>query len=235
VAAKISIVTGTLNRRKLLPRVVENTVDADDRLELVLVDGGSTDGTQEYVASLGHPRIKFIEVGHRSPYPHFMNEGLRQASHEWICQWNDDAFLVNPWSDVFDGIDDAMVYPFSWKVDGWPRFKDKNWVILDSLAPDGSGELVVNYGLYHKDVFRKVGMYNNAYRFYCTDADMAHRAYFFGFKVKSLRNVKVIALKKVKKYNLAPAEVDADIATCKVHIEMYKKKILPNMLEYLPA
>ena len=41
----ISIITGTLNRGPLLPKLIENTVEANDKLELVLVDGGSTDGT----------------------------------------------------------------------------------------------------------------------------------------------------------------------------------------------
>ena len=41
----ISIVTGTLNRLGMLPSLIENTVLSDERLELVLVDGGSTDGT----------------------------------------------------------------------------------------------------------------------------------------------------------------------------------------------
>ena len=47
----ISIVTGTLNRIDHLKRVIENTVDSDPRLELVLIDGGSTDGTIEFKSS----------------------------------------------------------------------------------------------------------------------------------------------------------------------------------------
>ena len=58
----ISIITGTLNRGPLLPKLIENTVEANDKLELVLVDGGSTDGTIEYIKEENHPRIKLIEV-----------------------------------------------------------------------------------------------------------------------------------------------------------------------------
>ena len=67
---KISIVSGTLDRRRLLPGLIENTVDSNEELELILVDGGSKDGTQDYIKSLNHPRIKFIEVGRRSCYAH---------------------------------------------------------------------------------------------------------------------------------------------------------------------
>ena len=66
----LSIVTGTLNRVNLLPKIIKNTVDSNNKLELVLVDGGSTDGTIDYIKKLNHPRIKLIEVGGRSSYPH---------------------------------------------------------------------------------------------------------------------------------------------------------------------
>ena len=97
----ISIITGTLNRVGMLPTLIANTVLSDERLELVLVDGGSTDGTIDYIKQLNHPQIKLIEVGGRSPYPHFMNLAIQQSTHEVVCQWNDDVILCNDWSEVF--------------------------------------------------------------------------------------------------------------------------------------
>lgn len=229
----ISIVTGTLNRRRLLPGLIANTVDSDERLELVLVDGGSEDGTQEYISELNHSRIKFIEVGKRSSYPHFMNLGIKHASHEYICQWNDDVFLTNDWDEVFQELDDSMVYIFSWKVDKYPKFKDKKWILINSVGNYGNGEIVVNYGIYHKNVFRKVGLYYNKYDFYCADGDMAHRAWFFGFKVKNLYSIKVVSLKKIKKIKSVNYRLEDDIRLYKNQIELYRKKILPGNLTYL--
>ena len=60
----ISIVTGTLNRLKYLGGLIENTVESVDgkSLELVLVDGGSTDGTIEYLERLNHPRSNSLNM-----------------------------------------------------------------------------------------------------------------------------------------------------------------------------
>ena len=228
----ISIVTGTLNRRPLLPAILANTVLADERLELVLVDGGSTDGTLDYLKNINHPRVKLIEIGGRSPYPHFMNIGIRSATHEHICQWNDDVFLTCSWDDVFRTIDDEhAVYIFTWKNDKYPKFKDKGWVIIDSLLTDPAGEVVVNFGIYRKEVFRKVGLYNPKYHFYCADGDMAHRAFYNGFKIKSCPEIKVVSIRGIAKNN--DSRIKADIACYKEHIATYKTGILPDYLEYL--
>ena len=77
-----SVVTGTLNRRSILPQCVDNTVNAYDNLELVILDGGSNDGTVEYLKSLDHERIHLIEIGHTSSWPHFMNLGIQNSKYD---------------------------------------------------------------------------------------------------------------------------------------------------------
>ena len=112
----LSIVTGTLNRLEILKHVIDNTVNKSDKLELVLLDGGSTDGTIEYVRGLNNPLINFIEIGERSSYPSFMNIGIKASKYDWIAQWNDDVLLVNDWEDLFKLIESDIsdVYIFDW-------------------------------------------------------------------------------------------------------------------------
>lgn len=234
----ISIVTGTLNRVDLLPKLIENTVLSNDKIELVLVDGGSTDGTLDYVKSLNNDRIKLIEVGSRSPYSHFMNLGIENATHEWICQWNDDVVLINKWEEVFKEIDNNNdFYLFNWKYGNFSDVTNKKWLEGD-LYTNGwclvdettnNGEIVMNYGLYNKKIFSEIGMYNNAYKYYYADGDMAYRAHKFGFKHKSLRHIKVCSL-------ITPKKATHDINDTKVYREnlnKYNNNILPDNLEYL--
>ena len=229
----ISIVSGTLNRLKYLPMVISNTVDSDPRLELVLVDGGSNDGTIEYIKKLNHPRIKFIEVGGKSTYAHFMNLGIRNASHELVCQWNDDVFLVNKWDDVFKTIEDNEVIIFSWKNAKVPKYYDKNWVLINNKSTDGKGEIVMNFGIYHKNVFRKTGLYNPDFHFYCADGDLSQRAYYKGHKIKSSHEIKVISVKEVEKQQNQGSKVKEDYDKYLKNIELYKSGRFPQNIDFL--
>jgi glycosyltransferase involved in cell wall biosynthesis len=223
----ISVVTGTLNRRSFLPGLIENTVGGDERIELVLVDGGSNDGSLEYLRELKNPRIRLIEVGHRSSYPHFMNAGVRAATHEWICQWNDDVLLLTPWRKVFDALDESMVYLFAWRKEKKRRFGFHRWNLVNTKKADGSGEIVMNYGIYHKDVFRIIGLYNNAFHFYCADGDMAQRAWHFGYAVKNLPGIHVLCragAAKSRNY-----DITEDWDRYQSFIDRYKQHKLPDV------
>jgi glycosyltransferase involved in cell wall biosynthesis len=234
----ISIITGTLNRVGMLPTLIENTVLSDERLELVLVDGGSNDGTVNYIKQLNHPQIKLIEIGGRSSYPHFMNLGIQAATHEVIAQWNDDVILCNEWSEVFLEIQSNHdFYLFNWKYGSLQDSKNPEWLkgthhtegwCLCNIA-DSGGEIVMNYGLYHKKIFREIGMYNPEYQYYCADGDMSYRAYQFGYKVKDLRHIKVCSLPTGKVATSHPG----DHSIYHKNMDMCRQKILPEGLQYL--
>jgi glycosyltransferase involved in cell wall biosynthesis len=230
----ISIVTGTLDRKQFLPDLIKNTVDSSDKVELVLVDGGSNDGTVEFIKNLNHPRIKLIEVGKRSSYPHFMNLGIESASHELICQWNDDALLVNSWDEVISEIEDEFdFYIFNWKYgtvddminDDWLTGKyephpNKGWCIVDLDSHD----IVMNYGIYRKKIFREIGMYHPRFNYYYADSDMCRRAYMFGYKWRGLKNIKVCSIYTDKRAVLQ----SSDFTTYVNLYDEYKNKILKD-------
>jgi GT2 family glycosyltransferase len=242
----ISVVTGTLNRVEYLDDLIANTVDANENIELVLVDGGSTDGTIEKMrlAKAKNPRINFIEVGKRSPYPHYMNLGIKKASHELICQWNDDVLLCNNWTDVFEQIDEQHdAYLFNWKIGSkdlmqnqdWLKcdgMRDNGWIIINNAEydyPEAAGEqykeVVMNYGVYKKDVFRKYGLYNTEYNYYCADSEMAMRAYHNGAKFKTCFDIKVCVLPAEKRAIM----IDDDVRRHSLHCLYYVNSEVSGM------
>ena len=249
----ISIVTGTYNRKTLLPGLIANTIDSSDKLELVLVDGGSTDGSVEYLKDLNHPQIKLIEVGHRSSYPHFMNLGIKSATFDFICQWNDDVLLINSWDEVIEGIEDcADFYLFNWKsgklsdlhkkdwlkheVTSWqtgpPSPKRNGWNLCYKKKSPGwlsEGRICMNYGIYRKEIFKEIGLYDSKFKYYYADSDMAERAWHFEYKVKVLRKLKVLAIKTSKR----AIHHSADQKKYASNLTQYKNKIIPNTVEFL--
>jgi len=234
----ISIITGTLNRVGMLPKLIQNTVMSDERLELVLVDGGSTDGTIDYIKKLNHPQIKLIEIGGRSSYPHFMNLAIQESKYDIVCQWNDDVILCNEWSEVFIELQSNHdFYLFNWKYGSYEDAKNSKWLkgidhhdgwCLCNVA-DSGGEIVMNYGLYRKKIFREIGMYNPEYRYYYADGDMAYRAYAFDYKVKDLRHIRVCSLPAGKVATPYPE----DQSIYEKNLSLYKQKVLPESLQYL--
>lgn len=217
----ISIVTGTLNRIDHLKTVIDNTVGSNRDLELVIVDGGSTDGTVEFLRGLEHDRVKRVYLGSRSPYWHYMNIGIRESSHELVCQWNDDVVLLNDWTEVMSEIDDDHDYfVFSWR----DRMFLQDFTILDGVAPDGTVETVMNYGIYRKRVFREAGMYDDSYNYYYCDGDMSLRAQRFGFRPKRLPNIRCecLPVEWKRAYHL---DRDAEEQNYLRHLGMYRSGV----------
>lgn len=92
----ISVVIPTVNRGKILRRVIEGLIKQTypaDRFEVVIVDDNSTDGTQDTVKELRqiHNNIRYIKQlpGKKGPAA-ANNLGIRNAAGDFILFINDD-------------------------------------------------------------------------------------------------------------------------------------------------
>ena len=220
----ISIVTGTLDRLNYLKKVIENTVDSNDLLELVLVDGGSRDGTIEYLKELNHPRIKLIEEGKRSYYWDYMNLGIRNSSHEWVCQWNDDVIMETSWDIIIEEI--GKNNPKDFYIFSWKEKNKQEYVIYDN-----DNELVLNYGIYNKKIFREIGMYDSSYKYYYCDGDLSYRAKQFGFSYEKMYDIKCESLTESEYEKKAIMEnPNEEWENYQEKLEMYRKKELSSTI-----
>ena len=92
---KISFVIATYNSCKTLPLVIESVFSqCSSEVEIVVVDGASSDGTSELLRSYREKSITWISEPDQGIYDAW-NKGIHVATGEWIAFLGDDDLLYN--------------------------------------------------------------------------------------------------------------------------------------------
>lgn len=103
---KISIVTVVRNGRKTLPRMLASLhAQSHTRIEHIVQDGGSTDGSQAYLRANGFPGMK-LQSGPDEGIYDALNKGIARASGSVIGVLHADDMLAN--RDVLATIAEAF-------------------------------------------------------------------------------------------------------------------------------
>ncbi len=89
-APLVSIIIPTYNRRALLPHAIASVLAQTlSDIEVIIVDDGSTDGTQELFAAKGDPRVRYHQAPHRGACA-ARNLGLELACGQYIAFLDSD-------------------------------------------------------------------------------------------------------------------------------------------------
>lgn len=98
----ISIVTPTFNRAHLLPRMIESILHQTFKdWELIIMDDGSTDTTQEVIAGYKDNRIKFFE-NENSGAADKRNRGVEKSKGEYVVFLDSDDEVKENWLKEFN-------------------------------------------------------------------------------------------------------------------------------------
>ena len=92
-AVKFSIVITTHNRLSLLQRAINSAFAQTVPCELVVADNASSDGTQDYVRSLGD-RVVYRRNATNTNHSGAVNAGVDVATGDWIKLLDDDDYLA---------------------------------------------------------------------------------------------------------------------------------------------
>jgi GT2 family glycosyltransferase len=189
----VSVVIGTYNRLEFLKPAIETIRSELNGVshELIVIDGGSTDGTTEWLVKQ-KDIISIIQYNRgdwqgqpieRKSWGYFMNIGFRAASAKYICMLSDDCLVV-PGAiknalKLFDKEIKAGKkigsIAFYWR--NWPEQKSY-WVGLTF-----GNRMFVNHGLYLREALEKINFIDERnYFFYHADGDLCLRLDKAGYK-----------------------------------------------------
>jgi O-antigen biosynthesis protein len=190
----LSIVLPTFNRGRLLEKCIASIV-AGTRcsFEIIVVDGGSTDTTQQTLTEASHDlgaRLKIINEEQREGFVRAANKGFRAAVGRNLTWLNDDA-RIRPGtldaavhqSDSADA-DVAFVAMFH----GWHSLRN---VAYELHEPDGRtyrlchvrGTLYANFPVGKRETFERLGYFDERFFVAGADPDLSLKAWNAGMRV----------------------------------------------------
>ena len=196
---KVSIVIGSYNRLPFLKGTIETlrTDVADIPHEIIVVDGGSTDGTidwltrqKDIISIIQHNRGEWQgKTIERQSWGYFMNLGFKIARGKFICMLSDDCLVIpGAFKNGIDFFEAELkvgkkvgALAFYWR--NWPE-QEKYWV-----GHTWGDKLFVNHGLYLREAMTSVGFADeDNYSFYHADGDLCMRIDEAGYKTVAAPN-----------------------------------------------
>lgn len=196
----ISIATVSLNAEATIERTLKSVVEqhnVQDRIEHIVIDGASTDGTLEIVRRF--PHVRWQSESDKGISDAF-NKGLNLAHGEYILYLNADDFLIDPevLSDTIDFIQRSN-HP-DWIVGKIAVETKRGLKTLSAPTPPTCKTLYLRNRVPHPAVFmktellRQVGAFDLQYK-YAMDYDLWARLCMAGHAITFFnRTVSVFSL-----------------------------------------
>jgi GT2 family glycosyltransferase len=200
----ISIIIPTYNGLNFLKRLVPSILHLINNVqdyELLVVDDGSKDGTEDYLKTY-FPQIKVIALNRNLGFGQACNIGVARAKHGMILILNNDVLtdsdfiskVLWPWSD--QGDENKSLFATSCKALKEDRrtsyhgknegIFDKGEIVIKPLPPEkgntffASGVMMV----FRKEIFTELGGFDDLYHpFYWEDVDICYRALKKGYHI----------------------------------------------------
>jgi len=211
----VSVVIPTHNRKKKLEHLIRSILESDypkDKLEIIVVDDASTDGTYKHIKKL-FPQVKVIRNDEEKLVAESRNIGIKASRGKYVFLIDDDNVVDrNTIKELVEfmekhpevGVAGPIMYFLNDPTRIWcAGVKRSYWStitkIIGSNARDNGqyrepyeSEDFPNAFIVRREVFEKVGLFNSRiFPIHYEEADFCQRARKAGYKVMVVPTAKV--------------------------------------------
>jgi len=194
----VSIIILNYNGQRYIAKCLSSVLNTEyPNFEVIFVDNHSTDGSIDIVRKVSDPRLKIIVNDRNYGYAKGNNIGVKYASGKYIVFLNVDTEVDSKWlkylvevmesDESIGGAQAKIIYANRQHV----------WSFLSSINPAGEvflggldGKHVTDIffasgccSIYRKDLFERVGGFDEDYFMYVEDVDLGWRLRLFGYRI----------------------------------------------------
>ena len=220
---QLSIIFINYNKKRALDKSLKNTmgqVNFERGDEVIVADGGSTDGVEKMLEKKYMPPVQFVRVENRTEYNlnSVRNLGLRSARNDLIAIFDADVIpqplcidMLRTYAKKGDFISGAVMYEESLKDqkrmakehNGWARKEFfKGIAPIDSILKGLEGDSYIVKGTigscicFHKQDAYNVGLFDEDYNgcWGYDETDFILKLHFNGVKILTPKNLKPLGL-----------------------------------------
>lgn len=190
---ELSVIVPTCNRASLLRTCIERIAETRCRHEIIVVDGASTDGTEEVMREMLDrygDRITYIREEKRAGFVRAANKGFRAARGYAMCWINDDA---RPLPGALDRAVEQLRHApadvgFIAMFHKWHSVKN----IAYQVVQDGEtyclchvrGTLYCNFPMGRREVWEQLQYLDERFHFCGADPDLSLAAWHAGYRIE---------------------------------------------------
>ncbi|MDQ6675618.1 MAG: glycosyltransferase family 2 protein [Chloroflexota bacterium] len=201
MAPLASVIVPTLNGAHLLSACLDSLMrQSYPNLEIIVVDGASTDATRSLLAS-AYPTARVLRRSRNGGFSGNVNAGLRAARGDVLCLLNNDAQAEPDWVAVC--VETLSRHPTIGSVASKVLFSDRRTINSagDSLCRDGAARqrgagqpdaqewnepgpvfgAMGGAAAYRRAMLADTGLLDEAFFMYLEDVDLAFRAQLLGW------------------------------------------------------
>ena len=203
---KVSVVTPNYNGKDFLYAYFESLIKNSNEIgEVIIVDNGSTDGSQEFIRNyrenVDFP-IVLIENSQNLGFAEAVNQGISKARYDYVFSLNNDTVVEK--SAILELLTllntDEMIFSASSKMVQFnsPDLIDDagdDYTLLAYTKKRGNNQNLNKFievsevfsscagaALYRKDLLEELGGFDSEFFAYMEDVDLGYRARINGYK-----------------------------------------------------